>query len=136
MDSLVEEDSDTFCENINNFTGDLRGASKVLDACQKINTKYLLNLISEKFNMNIFFYNIDGNKTNFNTLTAELNCFKDKFSLIGITETNVDSCHKDLYPLHGFKSYYSDKLPNKLTGTGVALYIHESFNLSLYFEDV
>ena len=48
MDSLADEDSDNFCENINNFTGDLRGASKVLDACQKINTKSLLNLISKK----------------------------------------------------------------------------------------
>ena len=72
MDSLADEDSDTFCENINNFTGDLRGASKVLDACQKITTKSLLHLISEKFNLNIFFYNIDGNKSNFNTLAAEL----------------------------------------------------------------
>ena len=128
MDSLADEDSDAFCENINNFTGDLRGASKVLDACQKLNAKSLVNLISEQFNMNIYFYNIDGNKSNFNTLTAELNCFKDTFSLIGLTEKNVDSCHKDLYPLDGFKSYYSDKLPNKSTGTGVALYIHESFN--------
>ena len=84
MDSLADEDSDAFCENINNFTGDLKGASKVLDACQKLNAKSLVNLISEQFNMNIYFYNIDGNKSNFNTLTAELNCFKDTFSLIAI----------------------------------------------------
>ena len=46
----------------------------------------------------------------------------------------MDSCHKDLYPLDGFKSYYSDKLPNTSTGTGVALYIHESFNALTYEE--
>ena len=34
MDSLADEDSDAFCDN---FTGDLSGASKVLDAYQKIN---------------------------------------------------------------------------------------------------
>ena len=27
MDFLADEDSDAFCENINNFTGDLRGAT-------------------------------------------------------------------------------------------------------------
>ena len=74
MDSLADEDSDAFCENVNNFTGDLRGALKVLDACQKLNAKSLVNLISEQFNMNIYVYNIDGNRSNFNTLTAELNC--------------------------------------------------------------
>ena len=41
--------------------------------------------------------------------------------------------HK-LYPLDGFKSYYSDKLPNKVTGTGVALCIHKSFNALIYEE--
>ena len=44
----------------------------------------------------------------------------------------MDSCHKDLYPLDGYKSYHSDKLPNKSTGTGVALYIHESFSTLIY----
>ena len=36
MDSLADDDSDTFSENMKNFTGDLRLASKVLYACQKI----------------------------------------------------------------------------------------------------
>ena len=38
----------------------------------------------------------DEDSDNFNTLTEELNCFKDKFSLISLTETNLDFCHKDL----------------------------------------
>ena len=46
----------------------------------------------------------------------------------------MDSCHKDLYPLDGFKSCYSDKLPNKANGTGVDLYIHESFDALTYEE--
>ena len=71
-----------------------------------------------------------------NTLAAELNYFKGQFSLIGITETNVDSCNKDHYPLDSFKSYYNDKLPNKLIGTGVALYIYEYFNALLIYEEV
>ena len=84
--------------------------------------------------MNIYIYNINGNKSNFNTLAPKLNCFRKKMSIIGITETNVDSYHKDLYPLDGFKSYYSDKLPNKLISSGVALHIHESFNALTYEE--
>ena len=51
---MADEDSDSLCENINNLTGDLRGASKVLDACKKINAKSLVNLISEKFNLRTF----------------------------------------------------------------------------------
>ena len=54
MDSMADEDSDSLCENINNLTGDLRGPSKVLDACQKINAKSLVNFISEKFNLRTF----------------------------------------------------------------------------------
>ena len=127
---LLEDDSDTFfSENINNFTGNLKEASRVLDACMKTNTKSLINLLSDKsHNMNSYFYNVDGNKTNFSTLAAELKCFEEAFSLIGIAETNIESCHKDMYCLDGYKSFYSDKLPGKDTGTGVAIYVHESFN--------
>ena len=130
LDSLTDNES----ENLDNFTGDLKEASSVLDKCIKINTKSLINLMSDQYNMNIYFHNIDGNKSNFNTLAAELSCFNEKFSLIGIAETNADPKHKDLYPLNDYKSYYGDKIPGKITGTGVALYVHESFNAIKYEE--
>ena len=131
-DPLSNEESDTFFQqNISNFTGNLKEVSRVYENCKNIDTKTLKNLMSvpEKFNMNIYFYNIDGNKSNFNTFAAELNGFKDLFSIVGLAETNIDSSQKALYNLDGYNSYYSDKLPDKNKGTGVAMYVHESFNV-------
>ena len=55
--------------------------------------------MNQDYNLNFYFYNLDGNKSNFDTLAGELHRFGDKFSFIGLAETNVDSQHKDLYKL-------------------------------------
>ena len=46
-----------------------------------------------------YFLNIDGNKTNFDRLSAELAVIKHKFSVVALAETNTDECNKDLYKL-------------------------------------
>ena len=107
----------------------LQKASKILDNCREFNTN---ELISTEFgNFSSLFYNIDGNKTNFDTFSAELRAIKHKFSVIGLAETNTDRNHSDLYTLDGYKSYYNPIIDNKKSGSGVALYVCESFNATV-----
>ena len=46
--------------------------------------------------------------------------------MIGIAETNLDKCHKDLYKIPGYVSEYNEKFADKIKGSGVALYIKEN----------
>ena len=50
--------------------------------------------MNQDHNLNFYFYNIDGNKSNFDTLAGDT--LADKFSFIGLAETNVDSEYNDL----------------------------------------
>ena len=61
----------------------------------------------------------------------ELNQTIGKFSVIGLAETNIDPCNKDLYQIPNYKSFYQDKKLNKKKGTGVANYVHDSLNATL-----
>ena len=71
-----------------------------------------------------YFLNIDGNKTNFDRLSAELAVIKHKFSVVALAETNTYECNKDLYKLSNeCTPVYSSKIANKVKGSGVALYI-------------
>ena len=72
------------------------------------------------------FLNIDGNASNFDTLLTTLTAIKEKFSIIGLVETNIDETLKKLYNIPGYNSVYQDKISGKKKGSGVALYIHES----------
>ena len=73
----------------------------------------------------MLFQNIDGNKSNFDTLAIELKCYE--FSIIALAETNEDSEIKDLYQLTNYRSFYQEKCNyNKKKGSGVALYIHNT----------
>ena len=56
----------------------------------------------------------NGNASNFESFVAELSSYQHNFSVIGIDETNLDKCHKDLYKLPGYVSEYNDKLPGKI----------------------
>ena len=77
--------------------------------------------MNQDYNLNFYFYNIDGNKSNFDTLAGE----------IGLAETNVNAEHKDLYKLSNYNNFYTDRLPNKSYGTGIALYVHDSFSVKV-----
>ena len=93
----------------------------MLDNCMNINVSTLISKMNQYYNLNFYFYNIDGNKSNFG----------DKFSFIGLAETNVDSEHKDLYKLSNYNNFYTGRLPNKFSGTGIALYVHDSFRVKV-----
>ena len=76
------------------------------------------------------FLNIDGNFTNFDQFCAELKCIDHKFTAIGLAETNTDPKTSGTYTIPSYKGYYQDVQENKKSGSGVALYIHESFSVT------
>ena len=130
--SSVEDELNRNNSNIGNYTEDLSEACRVLDNCKTINVSSLIGIMKEElYNLNSYFYNIDGNKTNFDTVAGELQRFCGKFSIIGLAETNVDPKHKDLYRLTNYNNFYNEKLPDKSSGTGVALYVHDSFSAKI-----
>ncbi|MCP4490578.1 MAG: hypothetical protein GY820_25175, partial [Gammaproteobacteria bacterium] len=48
-----------------------------------------------------------------------------------IAETNINADQSKLYQLTNYNSFYSDKLSDKKSGTGVGLYLHRSFNATV-----
>ena len=76
----------------------------------------------------MLFQNIDGNKTNFDTLSIELDRITARFKVIGLAETNVGTDESNVYCLDGYNCFYQDKHVNKSKGTGVALYLDDSLN--------
>ena len=49
------------------------------------------------------------------------------FSVIGLAETNTNPNHGNLYPLDGYKPFYNPCMKDKGIGTGVALYVEQTF---------
>ena len=102
-------------------------AGLILDECLTLDNIPHLNKIvktvkiSNKFSM--FFNNIDGNQTNFDSLSIDLDRHDCKFSAISLCETNVDSANKNLYHIQGYESVYLSKIANKAKGSGLAIYI-------------
>ena len=102
-------------------------AGIILDECRTLENIADLNRIVKTSNLSnnfsIFFNNIDGNQTNFDTLSVDLGRHDCKFSAITLCETNVDSSNKDLYHIQGYESVYLSKIENKAKGSGLAIYI-------------
>ena len=113
---------------------DISTISNILESCQtyshkKFNEVYKTLSINENDNLISFiFNNIDGNATNFDNFMANLSLYNNKFSIIGIAETNIDSQHKNLYNLVQYNCEYHSKFLDKSKGSGIALYIHESLD--------
>ena len=110
---------------------DLTKISDILKNCTRYNTvndfNCLINqTVLKNDNFSILFQNIDGNKTNFDTFAVNESQLKHKFSVIGLAETNVEPCNKDLFGLNDYTSDYQDTNSSKFKGTWVALYIHNS----------
>lgn len=72
-------------------------------------------------NFSSIFQNIDGNKTNFDAFSLELDRVAEKFQIIGLAETNVSAEESHVYQLEGYNSFYQNKHTNKVKGTGVAI---------------
>ena len=113
---------------------DVTEISKILEDCQSYDLQKFKSFMqlnnSKGKNMSGLFNNIDGNATNFDSFVTEIDRYRHAFSFIGIAETNVNVCDKGLYRMPGYNSEYNDKIPDKIKGSGVALYIKENFTFT------
>ena len=116
--------------NLDEFE-DISEISKIHESCKKydyIKFKNLMKLYNKDGGCSsALFNNIDGNASNFDTFATEISQADHRFSFIGIAETNIEANLKDLYKMPGYNSEYNDKFPGKTKGSGVGLYIHESY---------
>ena len=124
----------------------IQNISRVLENCKSFTAKELNKLTcnqseptdhdtkSKKYQFSSYFLNIDGNKTNFDTFTAELKRFQNKFAVIALAETNTEPELQKLYSLDGYSGFYQSIIEGKNKGTGVALYVNEQFNAEVLNE--
>ena len=111
---------DKYDPNSLHHVEDLQELSKILNNCEKYDirkfrelSKYIIGT-SNKSNFSCLCNNIDGNAANFDHFTSEiLSQHKNCFSVIAVTETNIDVCHKDLYQLSDYTSEYNEQFPGK-----------------------
>ena len=109
--------------------------SHILDNCKSIPNfsqlnEFIKNVKCEEYDyLSTLFYNIDGNKSNFNEFLVYSSFISNsKISVFGLAETNTDESNKDLYNIPDYQSFYQQTYPNKCKGTGVALYLHNSLS--------
>ena len=109
---------------------DLYKISNILESCKSYTTDEINDIDPANFekNLSMYFLNLDGNKSNFDSLAVELQQLKHKISVIGIAETNIDPSESNVYQIPNYNSFYQDTQPGKKKGSGVALYIHNSLN--------
>ena len=127
-----DDDDDENSDYDYDFT-EISKASYLLENCKAFSLENFNSMDPETFlnNMSTFFLNIDGNPSNFDKFMVELKQYKHCFSVIGLAETNISSDTSETYQIPGYYSFYQDKLPGKASGTGVALYIQNSYNATV-----
>ena len=81
-----------------------------------------INAFSENENaatlFSTLFYNIGGNKSNFDNFAADIKALKHNVFVISLAETNTNPNHGNLYPLDGYKPFYNPCMKDKSIGTG------------------
>ena len=112
---------------------DIHEISNILENCTYYDTKSF-NKLAKQFRakndrmFSCMFNNIDGCTANFDTFAADIvGQHKNLFSVIGIAETNIDPCHKNLFNLNDYTSDFNDKFPGKKKGSGIGLYVHNDY---------
>ena len=112
---------------------DLHELSKILNTCNKYDVKGFNCLTESIHNANTSNFsrlsnNIDGNASNFDQFASEiLGQLKNCFSVIALTETNINIIHKDLYQLSNYTSEYNEKFSGKHKGSGIGICVHNQF---------
>ena len=138
--NITQTNHDNFySHDLPDIVDSINKASQLLETCQNVDTKNFNSLLrNDNVNFSNLFFNIDGNKTNFDEFVAHISQLQNEIgeiSVIGISETNTDPSLKDLFPITNYHSFYQETMPNKSKGTGVALYVHKSFN-AIKIEDL
>ena len=120
-------------DNLTDVDENIHKISQILENCKSHSVQEYNRIFRDNFknSTSMFFVNIDGNKSNFDSLVAELERYTDKFPIIGIAETNIDPDVSTVYQLPEYSSYYQSIQQGKTKGTGVALYIHNSLNATV-----
>ena len=115
---------------LNESDPSLQKICDTLENCRPYSINDMNTLMKPYFENNCaaMFQNIDGNRTNFEAFSEELNRISQKFQVIGLAETNVGIDESSVYSLDGYNSFYQDKHLNKAKGTGVALYLTSKLN--------
>ena len=124
-DKFYDDEPSQYIDSIHTISNILENYGKY--SISELNTK-IKTLPKNTFSS--FFLNIDGNHTNFDTFAVSMASIKHNFSVIGLAETNTDSCNADLYKLSGYNSCYQDCIDGKRKGSGVGLYIHNTLNFT------
>lgn len=123
--ALIDEDSDEHTVLISN----------ILDRCKTYSCKETKSTILEtEHECRMIFQNVDGNKSNFDSFVVGIESTETSFPIIGLAETNTSPDESSVYTISGYNSYYQDTLENKSKGTGVALYISQSFNAVVNYQ--
>ena len=133
------DESDKFYETEpSEFVENLQELSNILENCKAVSKKEFGEIYrntesdTDKKNETLFssyFYNLDGNQTNFCQVAADIKATGHDFSVVGLAETNIDECHKDLYKINdNYTSVYQSKRASKFKGSGIGLYINNEFN--------
>ena len=132
-DHMKDDPSHHYDYEHHEWIDSLQSISKILNECKS----YDINEFNAKFkssdstlDLSMYFLNIDGNASNFNSLEVELNRYEAKFSVIGLCETNIDSINKDLYALNDYTSVYQSKIIEKKSGSGLGLYVHNKYSFN------
>ena len=108
----------------------LQKMSDILEYCKPHTIKSANTEINPLLaeNLSMLFQNIDGNRTNFDSFTTEIDRITGKFRVIGLAETNIGHDESPVYYLEGYNSFYQEKHVNKSKGTGVAIYLDVNLN--------
>ena len=132
-DITDSDDPHTYGPGLSDAAHTIQAAANILSGCKACSTAECVDLLQKhgKNKLSSVFFNLDGNRSNFDLVAAELSAFQGAVSIIGLAETNTDPSMQSLYPLDGYTSYYQETMPGKSKGTGVALYIHNSLNATV-----
>ena len=91
-DKFYENEPQEFVESVERLSEILEDCKNY--TCNQFNTMANKNKI--KNNFSTLFINVDGNKSNFDSLVTELNRINHEFSVVALAETNINSSEKDL----------------------------------------
>ena len=116
VQSNTDNDSDHFYNReLNNEISIINSASTVLEKCNNFNSESIKSLKNSSLgNFSTLFYNIDGNKSNFDAYISQISTLGVKFSALGLAETNVGNDETaSLFRIDGYNGFYNDKIDNK-----------------------
>ena len=121
---------------------DMSKLSSILNSCQSYTIKEFNSTIHDitksndkcSFQLSSYFLNIDGVFTNFDQNLVILKGINHTFSAIGLAETNIGPNESAAYIIPGYTAFYQNARDGKQSGTGVAIYIHESLNATIVNE--